>query len=278
MNYNRSSTSSWFRTLRDDVIAKFESIELQYSKERNLSFRAFKCKSWDRPGGGGGEMSIMCGNVFEKVGVNISTVYGLLSPELSNNMPGTQEGAEFFATGISIVAHMHSPLVPAVHFNTRYLETSQTWFGGGSDLTPTYQDELESIKFHDAFKATCDKHNPEYYQKFKKECDEYFYLKHRKESRGIGGIFYDYLSSGSFDNDFSFTIDVGKTFLALYAEIVENKMRLSWRQEQKDYQLVRRGRYVEFNLLYDRGTRFGLMTDGNAEAILMSMPPEAHWP
>ncbi|WP_323738716.1 oxygen-dependent coproporphyrinogen oxidase [Candidatus Trichorickettsia mobilis] len=278
MNDNQLTTSLWFHNLRNDIIAAFEAIELEYSKERNIVASTFERKLWDRPGGGGGEISIMRGNVFEKVGVNISTVHGVLSPELSQHIPGALEAPQFFATGISIVAHMCSPLVPAVHFNTRYLETSKTWFGGGSDLTPMYPDESETAKFHDALKTACDLHDSTYYPRFKKECDQYFYLKHRQEARGVGGIFYDYLNSGDFNNDFAFTVDVGKAFLTIYPEIVRHKMWLPWTKEQRDYQLIRRGRYVEFNLLYDRGTKFGLMTDGNIEAILMSMPPEVRWP
>ena len=278
MNDNQSTTSLWFRNLRNDIIAAFEAIELEYSKEHNTAASTFERKLWNRPGGGGGEISIMHGNVFEKVGVNISTVHGVLSPEFSQHIPGAIDAPQFFATGISIVAHMCSPLVPAVHFNTRYLETSKTWFGGGSDLTPMYPDEFETAKFHDALKTACDQHDSTYYPRFKQECDQYFYLKHRQEARGVGGIFYDYLNSGDFNNDFAFTVDIGKAFLTIYPEIVRHKMWLPWAKEQRDYQLIRRGRYVEFNLLYDRGTKFGLMTDGNIEAILMSMPPEVRWP
>ena len=189
MNNNQSTTSLWFRNLRNDIIAAFEAIELEYSKEHNTVASTFERKLWNRPGGGGGEISIMHGNVFEKVGVNISTVHGVLSPELSQHIPGALEAPQFFATGISIVAHMCSPLVPAVHFNTRYLETSKTWFGGGSDLTPMYPDEFETTKFHDALKTACNQHDSTYYPRFKEECDQYFYLKHRQESRGVGGIF-----------------------------------------------------------------------------------------
>jgi coproporphyrinogen III oxidase len=204
-------------------------------------------------------------------------VHGEFSPEFRGQIPGTEENPNFFATGISIVAHMSSPLVPAAHFNTRYIETTKNWFGGGADLTPMYIDDAETEAFHKAFKEMCDKHNPRYYEKFKEHCDKYFFLEHRSEPRGVGGIFYDYLNTGEFNKDFSFTQDVGKTFLHIYSEIIRDKMYLPWTEEQREHQLRKRGRYVEFNLLYDRGTKFGLMTGGNVEAILMSMPPVVKW-
>lgn len=274
---NRQKTTEWFRNLRDQICQEFEKLEFEYSKIRNLLPAQFVPTPWDREGGGGGIMSIMRGNLFEKVGVNISTVFGEFSNEFSTTIPGTENSRQFFASGISVVAHLTSPLVPAVHFNTRYIETATSWFGGGGDLTPFYPDDEEKVKFHNAFKIVCDKYNPDYYSKFSKQCDEYFYLQHRKEPRGIGGIFYDYLNSKNFDEDFAFTKDVGGAFLTVYPEIIRNKMLLSWTEEQKNYQLIRRGRYVEFNLLYDRGTKFGLMTGGNVEAILMSLPPEVRW-
>jgi coproporphyrinogen III oxidase len=273
----RLLTKEWFTNLRDTICNAFEIIEIEYSAAKSLPAGKFIRSPWDRHSGGGGEMSIMRGNLFEKVGVNISTVYGDLAPEFAHQIPGTQNSRKFFATGISIVAHLSSPMVPAAHFNTRYIETSYGWFGGGGDLTPFYPDDTETQKFHTAFKDACDRYNLDYYPKFKKTCDEYFYLKHRNEPRGVGGIFYDYLNDGGFKNDFAFTQDVGKAFLAVYPEIIRTKMLLPWTQDQRDYQLLRRGRYVEFNLLYDRGTKFGLMTDGNVEAILMSLPPEVRW-
>ena len=273
----RNVTAKWFEELRNNLCLSFENIELEFAKEKNLPPGKFKQKVWDREGGGGGIMSIMHGNVFEKVGVNISTVYGEFTEEFRKKIPGAEQDPRFFATGISMVAHMRSPLVPAVHFNTRYIETSTSWFGGGSDLTPMYEDKLETEMFHAAFKTACDKHNPTYYPKFKKECDEYFYLKHRNEPRGIGGIFYDYLAN-NFADDFAFTQDVGRTIFETYPQIVRNKMHLKWNKKQREHQLVKRGRYVEFNLLYDRGTTFGLSTGGNVEAILMSLPPEVKWP
>jgi coproporphyrinogen III oxidase len=269
--------AKWFEKLRDQICEAFELIEVEYAKEKSLEPSQFQRKAWNREGGGGGIMSVMYGNVFEKVGVNISTVHGEFSEQFRTQIPGADIDPKFFATGISLVAHMKSPIVAAVHFNTRYIRTSKEWFGGGGDLTPIYPDQAETDMFHDALRVACDKHDPEYYSKFKKWCDEYFYLKHRNEARGVGGIFYDYVNSNNFDNDFAFTQDVGKAFLQIYPEIVRKKMYMSWTESQREYQLQKRGRYVEFNLLYDRGTTFGLMTGGNVEAILMSMPPIVTW-
>jgi coproporphyrinogen III oxidase len=277
MQNQKNIAASWFELLRDKICTAFEDIEKEFALDKNGEASSFERKSWKREGGGGGVMSLMHGNVFEKVGVNISTVHGEFSEAMRKQIPGAQQDPRFFATGISMVAHMRSPLVPAVHFNTRYIETTKSWFGGGSDLTPMYEDISESAKFHQAFKDACDKHDPNYYPDFKKQCDDYFYLKHRNEPRGIGGIFYDYLSNG-FDQDFAFTKDVGMTILQTYPEIVRTKMNLEWNEEQRRHQLIKRGRYVEFNLLYDRGTSFGLATNGNVEAILMSLPPEVLWP
>ncbi len=269
--------SDWFKNLRDEICKSYESIENDYAAKHDLSPGKFERKEWSRDGGGGGEMSIMRGNLFEKVGVNISTVQGQFTEVMRKEIPGALENPNFYATGISLVAHMKSPLVPAFHFNTRYIETTRFWFGGGGDMTPTFPEDEETSIFHGHFKSACDKHNPEYYPKFKKECDEYFYLPHRSEPRGIGGIFYDYLNNDNFDSDFAFTQDVGRAILAAVPEIVRRKMDLPWSVEQKEQQLIKRGRYVEFNLLYDRGTKFGLMTGGNTEAILMSLPPEVRW-
>jgi len=264
---------------------------------------------------------VMKGRVFEKVGVNISTVYGEFSETMRKEIPGANEDPRFWASGISLVAHMCSPLVPAVHMNTRMIvvgEGKKSWFGGGSDLTPMIPNDSDTADFHSAFKTTCDQFDPDYYPKFKAWCDEYFFLKHRNESRGVGGIFYDYLSptpsafkkegrakdlrsadraspehasrgeqqastgskqkDKSWENNFAFTQAVGKTFLDIYPELVRRHMFESWTAEQREHQLQKRGRYVEFNLLYDRGTKFGLMTAGNTDAILMSMPPEVKWP
>lgn len=270
--------SNWFKELRDNLCAVFEKIEQEYADEHNLVPGKFVRTKWDRDGGGGGEMSVMKGNVFEKVGVNISTVHGNFSPEMQKEILGAAENPAFFATGVSLVSHMCSPYVPASHFNTRYIETTKSWFGGGGDLTPLYPDEDETNKFHHAFKVACDKYDAGYYPKFKAWCDKYFFLPHRQEPRGVGGIFYDNLNSGDFEQDFEFTKDVGRAFLSIYPEIIRNKKDLSWSHEQRRELLIKRGRYVEFNLLHDRGTKFGLMTGGNIEAILMSMPPEVLWP
>lgn len=276
-NLREELTTKWFTELRDKFCAKFQELENYYSEKNNLTPAMFQREKWNREGGGGGEMSVMRGNLFEKIGVNISTVSGDLSEQFRAQIPGAIENPNFFATGISIVSHMSSPLIPAAHFNTRYIHTSKDWFGGGGDLTPMYPDDADTEAFHSAFRNACDKHDESYYEKFKKYCDEYFYLKHRAEPRGVGGIFYDYLNTGDFDKDFSYTKDVGLAFLDVYPSIISKKMDLTWTKEERDYQLKRRGRYVEFNLLYDRGTTFGLMTGGNVEAILMSLPPLVTW-
>jgi len=275
---NRDLTAKWFEELRNQICLSYELLEAEYSKIKNLIPGKFERKKWHRAGGGGGEISIMRGNLFEKVGVNISSVFGEFTETFGKQIPGTENDKSFFATGISLVSHMCSPLVPAMHFNTRYIETSKSWFGGGGDLTPMFPDAVETEKFHVSFKNACDKHDGSYYPKFKKACDEYFYLKHRNEPRGVGGIFYDYLNSGNFNNDFAFTKDVGRAVHQIYPELIRAKMLLPWTDEQREQQLIKRGRYVEFNLLYDRGTTFGLSTGGNVEAILMSLPPVVKWP
>jgi coproporphyrinogen III oxidase len=262
----------WFKNIRDQICNAFEAIE-----EEAGSDAKFERKEWSRPGGGGGVMSVMKGKVFEKVGVNISTVHGTFSEKFANEIPGAKENPNFWASGISLVSHMHSPLIPTVHMNTRMIVTSRSWFGGGSDLTPTFPNEEDTNHFHEQLKNACDKFDKDYYPKFKQECDEYFYLRHRKEPRGVGGIFYDYINTNDWEKDFGFTQEVGKSFIKAYVPIVKKSVNLTWSKEEKDAQLYKRGRYVEFNLLYDRGTRFGIMTDGNVEAILMSLPPEAKW-
>jgi coproporphyrinogen III oxidase len=277
---HRTSAETWFAELRDRICTAFESIEEGYAQERPAEGVAgrFERSKWDRQGGGGGTISIMRGRVFEKVGVNISTVYGEFSPEFRKDVPGASEDPRFWASGISLVAHMHSPLVPAVHMNTRHIVTAKSWFGGGADLTPIYPDTAAVEGFHAALACACAAYDQTSYARFKAWCDEYFFLKHRGEPRGAGGIFFDYLDSGDWEHDFAFLRSVGEAFLAVYPEIVQSRIRLPWTAEQRRHQLVRRGRYVEFNLLYDRGTIFGLKTGGNVEAILMSLPPEAAWP
>ncbi len=269
--------SNWFQTLRDKLCIEFAAIEAEYSQSTEFNNPQFIRKQWSRDGGGGGEMSIMRGQVFEKVGVNISTVYGELSNVFAKEIPGTKNSQQFWASGISLVAHMHSPFVPAVHMNTRLIVTEESWFGGGADMTPVFDVAADTKMFHQALKNACDKIDLAYYPKFKKQCDEYFYLPHRKETRGVGGIFYDYLNTGNWDKDFKFTRLVGSALCEVYPKIVRKYMLKQWSPAEKEQQLIKRGRYAEFNLLYDRGTKFGLMTDGNIEAIFMSMPPQANW-
>ncbi len=279
----KKEAAAWFEALRDRICAAFEALEDALTEENGDSAAAlppgrFERKPWEREGGGGGTMSIMRGRLFEKVGVNISTVWGSFSPEFAKQIPGAEENPRFWASGISLVAHMRSPKVPAVHMNTRHVVTSKSWFGGGADLNPMVPVAADTEDFHTAFKTACDKHDPEYYPRFKAWCDEYFFIKHRGEARGVGGIFYDYVDTGDWAADLAFTRDVGLAFLDIYPKLVQRHMAEPWTEEDRQHQLFRRGRYAEFNLLYDRGTKFGLMTGGNPEAILMSLPPEAAWP
>jgi len=279
----RERARAWFQSLRDRICTAFEAIEDALSgTHSDLPPGRFERKEWKRTAddgheGGGGVMSVMKGRVFEKVGVNISTTYGTFSQDFRKQIPGAAETGEFFATGISLVAHPRSPKVPTTHMNTRLIATSKSWFGGGADLTPMVVNDDDTAQFHGALKAACDIHDADYYPRFKKWCDEYFYLPHRGETRGVGGIFYDYLATGDWERDFAFTRDVGEGFLKGYEPIVRRHMNEPWTEEDRAHQLKRRGRYVEFNLLYDRGTVFGLKTGGNVEAILMSLPPLAGW-
>ena len=280
----KADAEAWFAELRGRICAAFEALEdaLEGTRHARLAPGRFERKAWKREAGGGGEMSIMRGRVFEKVGVNISTVSGEFDEKFRGEIPGTEDSGAFWASGISLVAHLRSPLVPAVHMNTRHIVTGKRWFGGGADLTPMVPDDADTEKFHAALEECCDRHGADYYERFRKWADEYFFLPHRDEPRGVGGIFYDYLdtsgSGGDAGADFAFTRDVGLAFLDVYPGIVRRHMNRDWTDAERAHQLARRGRYVEFNLLHDRGTRFGLNTGGNTEAILMSLPPEVRWP
>jgi coproporphyrinogen III oxidase len=268
----------WFEALRDRICAVFEAIEVAFGPDPGR----FERKPWSRDGGGGGIISLMHGRVFEKVGVNVSTVWGEFSPEFRAQIPGASADPRFWASGISVVAHMRSPRVPAAHFNTRMLMTTEGWFGGGGDLTPMTPGSAEAVEdaasFHATFLDACDRHDPGYYVAFKEWCDRYFFLPHRNEPRGAGGIFFDRHRTADVAGDFAFVRDVGEAFLDVFPRIVRRRMHEPWTAAEREHQLVRRGRYVEFNLIHDRGTLFGLKTGGNVEAILMSLPPEVKWP
>lgn len=287
MTQQKQRASAWFSELQKEICGVFESMEKKakeagWSVPPSLELEApaghFKPRSWDHPQGGGGVSQLMKGRLFEKVGVNVSTVFGEFSPEFRSQIPGTEESPSFWASGLSLVSHMWSPWIPAMHMNTRMIVTGKSWFGGGIDLTPMITNEEETKIFHEGIKEVCDAHDSSYYPKFKKWCDEYFYLPHRQEPRGVGGIFFDTFNSGDWEADFAFVQDVGRYITAIYPFLAERNGPKFWGDPERQAQLIRRGRYVEFNLLYDRGTLFGLKTGGNVESILMSMPPEVKWP
>ena len=274
MNFEikKDLASNWFKTLQDSICHSISELEKNKIK--------FKSKTWKRNQNkdeGGGEYRILKdGRIFDKVGVNFSKVYGKFPKHFQKQIPGADKNPNFWASGISVVMHMKNPLIPAMHFNTRYICTSLDWFGGGMDVTPSKKDENEKKEFHKILKKMCNRHNKKYYPKYKKWCDEYFYLPHRKEARGIGGIFFDY-KMNNFEKDFKFVRDVGTTFELIFKKIIKKKFKKKWTLRDKEMQYIKRGRYTEFNLLYDRGTKFGLQTSGNVEGILMSLPPIAKW-
>lgn len=271
-----SEVRDWFERLRDRLIEDLEAIEAEGDESR--SPECFVRTSWERPGGGGGEMSVIGGRVLEKAGVNVSTVWGEFSPTFRDRIPGASEDPRFWASGISVVVHPRSPLVPAAHMNTRMIVTTRRWFGGGADMTPTYPLDADTKDFHSALQRACDAADLSFYPRFKAMCDEYFYLPHRGEARGVGGIFFDYHATEDRHADFAFVRGVGEAFGEVYPRIIRRHLHEPWTDEQHQALLIKRGRYAEFNLLYDRGTRFGLETGGNTEAILMSLPPEVKWP
>ncbi len=286
-DHRKKQASAWFKDLRNQICNELEVIETELKNDIHNSEK-FKRTPWQRKDTnepnesgsilkGGGEISLLKGSVFEKAGVNISEVYGNFSEEFRAKIPGALENdGAFWASGISLVIHPCNPHVPAVHMNTRMIVTSKGWFGGGADLTPVFPNDKDTADFHNAFKQGCDKHDPAYYPEFKEWCDRYFFLPHRNEMRGIGGIFYDYLE-GDWEADFAFTKDVGQTFLDIYPKLVRRHMNKAFTDKEREAQLIKRGRYVEYNLLYDRGTQFGLKTGGNTDAILMSLPPIVKW-
>jgi coproporphyrinogen III oxidase len=275
---------AWFDELRDRLVAAFEALEDAAPAELYPGPAGrFELTPWTRAGGGGGVMGLLRGRLFEKCGLHVSQVHGTFSPEMAAVMPGAEEDPRFVATGISLIAHMVSPRIPAVHMNTRYIATTSGWFGGGADLTPLLEtqrsaDAPDAQAFHAALRRACAAHHPDWHDRYREECDRYFFLPHRNEPRGVGGIFYDRHDSGDFERDFAFTRDVGLAVLETWPAIARTRMTEPWTPAERDEQLIRRGRYVEFNLLYDRGTLFGLKTGGNIESILSSLPPVVKWP